>query len=192
MSTVWLFASAGVCAVLAMGAVWYDRARSVVKKPSPKLKGEAFTLPVVPYKAPIVSSPGKWAFALYQAKPLLSEWERKVLFGVAKQIPKNCVLLSQVRYADFIGVEDSGRRSADQAFYKIASKSADLVVMNRWTGKVVLVVELDDDTHQRTDRKIRDKFIEQMLEHVKIPMLRFTPRDHVNLSSFFENYDNND
>ena len=52
-------------------------------------------------------------------------------------------------------------------------KCVDFVIIDQRTMAPLLVVELDDRSHERTDRKARDRFVDQVLLSVGIPILHY-------------------
>ena len=56
---------------------------------------------------------------------------------------------------------------------KIDKKSVDYVVFNKDSFAPLLVIELDDSSHNLEKRMERDKFVEQLLDHIKLPLLRY-------------------
>lgn len=54
---------------------------------------------------------------------------------------------------------------------KINKKSADFVLFDKQDISPVLVIELDDHTHQRPERQERDGFVNRLLNHCGIPIL---------------------
>ena len=59
------------------------------------------------------------------------------------------------------------------AFRHINEKSVDYVICDKAYIKPLLAIELDDSTHQRTDRKERDGEVERILSDAGLPLLRF-------------------
>lgn len=114
-------------------------------------------------------------FDLYSKKPLLTEWERSALKALHGQIPDDCYLCPQVRIADCIRISGANPSVRRQALFKIANKSVDFVVVDKNSGNVRLVIELDDKTHFRKDRRERDALVENLFSHVNIPLRRFRP-----------------
>lgn len=58
--------------------------------------------------------------------------------------------------------------------------SVDYVICdNRWLSPI-LAVELDDPTHQRGDRIVRDRNVEKIFRDAKIPLVRIAEKDSIN------------
>jgi hypothetical protein len=54
---------------------------------------------------------------------------------------------------------------------KINKKSVDFVLFSKPYFNPVLVIELDDRSHNRYDRKTRDDFVDEVLKSVNIPIV---------------------
>ena len=105
--------------------------------------------------------------------PLFSPAERSFL-GVLEQIVgKEYRVIGKVRMADIIrprkGLSGSAWRSA---LNRITSKHVDFAVCDPRTLQVVGVIELDDSSHDRTDRQRRDKFVDAALSSAGVPLVR--------------------
>ncbi|MGI6358392.1 MAG: DUF2726 domain-containing protein [Bacillota bacterium] len=58
-------------------------------------------------------------------------------------------------------------------WYRIQAKHVDFVLCDKARIEPLAVVELDDSSHQRTDRMERDRFVERVYGDVGLPLLRF-------------------
>ena len=56
-------------------------------------------------------------------------------------------------------------------FNKINKKVLDFVLFTKQTYKPVLIIELDDSSHNNPDRRDRDHFVDKVSETIKIPIL---------------------
>ena len=137
------------------------------------------------FSVPVSMTDYDWAVRLYQPRPLLSVWERRVLDTLRMQVPRGYHVCPQVRMADFIVPRGPDSTVNRQAFFKIASKSIDFVVVDEGTGAVVLGIELDDATHARPERQYRDGLGNAAFAHVRIPLLRLAPGARVDVTRHF-------
>lgn len=62
-------------------------------------------------------------------------------------------------------------------YNQIDRKILDFVLFNKLNFKPLLIIELDDSSHNLPDRKNRDKFVDKVLEVVKIPILHLPVRN---------------
>lgn len=58
------------------------------------------------------------------------------------------------------------------AFKHINQKSVDFVLCNKSDGQPILAIELDDPSHQREDRVLRDEEVERIFKSINLPLLR--------------------
>ncbi len=121
----------------------------------------------------------------YERKPLLSAWERRALLSMRAQLPPGFYVCPQVRLADMLRIGGADRMSRMAALGKVASKSVDFAVVELASGDVVLVVELDDRTHDQAERRERDAFVNAVLEYSGIPIRRFRPETPIHVRDFF-------
>ncbi|MGB9587544.1 MAG: DUF2726 domain-containing protein [Armatimonadota bacterium] len=102
---------------------------------------------------------------------LMSKAERS-FFGVLEQVTDNSkyYIFPQVLLGNLVTVEKG--TGPYQAFHnKIDRKSVDFVLFDRSSISPVLAIELDDASHDRTDRQERDAFVDQVLAKVELPLL---------------------
>jgi hypothetical protein len=121
----------------------------------------------------------------YDRKPLLTAWERRALLAIRAQLPTGFYVCPQVRLADMLRFTGKDEFSRSIAVTKVASKSVDFAVVDLMSGDVVLVVELDDRTHDQPDRQRRDDFVNAVLERGGIPVRRFRPDTPIRVRDFF-------
>lgn len=171
LETAWL--TGGVIAI--GGLYWHFR-----RGPGPTLDPTAQTVPAPAEPASQVAILAR----RYQLKPLLSPWERKTLRSLQEQIPAGFYLCPQVRIADFIRINaDTGRYP--EALNRVSGKSVDFVVMRQRDAMPVAAIELDDRTHAEIRRQDRDRFVNELMEALGIPLMRFTPYVPIDITSVF-------
>ncbi len=81
-------------------------------------------------------------------------------------------IYGKTRIADLIRVRRGLSRSDYAgAFSKIRSKHVDFVLVHPLTFAPLLVIELDDSTHEEYERKVRDAFVDEAMNQAGIPIL---------------------
>lgn len=99
--------------------------------------------------------------------------ERKFFVHLQQAIGGELYIFAKVRAADVLLPKSSKDRSRWQsAFNKVACKHFDYVLCNA-NLEIVAVIELDDTSHNRSDRQERDKFIEWACKSAGVPLVRF-------------------
>lgn len=129
------------------------------------------------------------AFA-YEAVALLTPAERS-FYGVLQQVlASDYQILAKVRLADIIQpVQDSNRSSWQSALNRINQKHVDFVLCDSAHLNIVAVIELDDRTHERIEREVRDSFVDTALKGAGIPVLRVSARQSYSPTQIREQVD---
>lgn len=100
----------------------------------------------------------------YHKKYLLTKHEYAFYKNLRPIVDRyNLQILAKVRLADLIEVDGGlDRNTRFRYFNKIKSKHIDFVIADDM--KVLLLIELDDNSHNSEDRIARDKFVDKALE----------------------------
>lgn len=107
-----------------------------------------------------------WPF--YARKPL-SQPELILYHRLVKALPEH-VILAQVQLSRLIGVKKGNNYQS--WINRINRMSVDFVVCNRDSG-IVAVIELDDSTHQREDRRAADAKKDRALASADVCVIRW-------------------
>lgn len=101
---------------------------------------------------------------------LLSQTERRFASALDAALPPGVRACPQVRLWDVIDApRDSSWRVATN---RIRAKHVDFVLIETNTSRILAAVELDDRSHDREDRRERDRFLDGALASAGIPLLR--------------------
>ena len=107
----------------------------------------------------------------YQARQLLSKHEQQEYFKLKQYADaKGWLICPKVRLRDLIEPK-RGAGKKQTLINKIQSKHVDFVLVDQRMN-VIGVLELDDSTHDRSDRKKRDSFVRDALEGAGITMIQ--------------------
>lgn len=169
-----VFVVAAVAAVVAVIAVLVSKSKSSgqqtfypVPQPSSQTdeQGEIANVPV----EEVLKLP-------FERKYLLTKNEYyfyKELKRIADKY--NLVVLSKIRFADIVQVKNSEIESKSEwysNFGKIKSRHIDFALANPDNLYVLLVIELDDNSHYSETAKKRDEFINSVLEKCGYKIIR--------------------
>lgn len=116
------------------------------------------------------------AFNQFYRKNLMTknEWSfYKSLKPIADKL--NYSILAKVRVADLIGIKNGVSKSEWQtAFNKISKKHIDFILCNPENLYPILLIELDDNSHNVEKQKQRDEFIDKLYKNTGYRLLRVT------------------
>lgn len=118
------------------------------------------------------------AYRHYQRQAyLFTPAERAFLPLLESALGEGRRVYAKVRVADVIGVRQGMAASIRQtALNKISSKHLDFVVCDSATLAIQGAVELDDSSHSRADRRLRDEFLDGLFDAVGLPLIRVPVR----------------
>ncbi len=106
-------------------------------------------------------------------KYLLSVAEKR-FFHVLRRVVGENLIFAKVRLADLVEADERHLRRKSN-FNHIKAKHIDFVVCDAALSPVV-AIELDDKSHQRPDRRARDRDVNRILELASLPILRVPVR----------------
>jgi len=111
-----------------------------------------------------------WPF--YAKKPL-SQPEQILYFRLIQALPEH-IVLAQVQLSRLLGVKKGNNYQA--WFNRINRMSVDFVVCNK-DSSIVAVIELDDATHQKADRKAADAKKDKAITSAEVRIVRWQAKD---------------
>lgn len=115
---------------------------------------------------------------------LLTEAE-KAFYSILKGVVNNDYLLfSQVSLLEILSVPKGlSQRGHYFSLNKIQAKHIDFLLCEKESTRPLLVIELDDSSHYRMDRMVRDKFLNQAFISAGLPLLHIKVASHYDQES---------
>lgn len=109
-------------------------------------------------------------------RSLLTNTERS-FFGVLEEVASRgqYYLFTQIPLGSLVYVE-KGTGSYQSYRNKIDRKTLDFVLASKDTLTPLLAVELDDSSHEREDRQVRDAFVDEVLAKAGLPLMHVKAR----------------
>lgn len=113
----------------------------------------------------------EWAYELKEN--LLTENEKKYYTSLLAKLPAGYTLFTKIRVADIITPRAIVKKQTE-AFRKISQKHFDFVLADSSSLTPLLVIELDDSSHDTPNAQKSDKFKDVLAfsKHVNVPLLR--------------------
>jgi hypothetical protein len=105
-----------------------------------------------------------------RVKALLTDAELRFFHVLRDCVPSTQIVLCKVRVADFVTPAISGPKR-QTAFNRISAKHADFLLCDAESMSPLLVIELDDKSHERGERRDRDAFMDSVYASVQLPIL---------------------
>lgn len=122
-----------------------------------------------------VRQKGRWEFAsVYGKRTYLFDNNTEFqLFKLLNELfDDKFYIFPQIRYGSLVTVKNPIRYGKfDHQRSRIDKKSADFVLCDKNQVVPRLVIELDGSSHNRTDRRTRDVFIDELMKDVNMPIV---------------------
>lgn len=106
--------------------------------------------------------------------------ENNFYHGLVQVVGSEYVVFAQVHLSTLVDEEIPGQ-DWRAARARIDRKSVDFVLCDKEYLSPKLAIELDDSSHEHTDRQQRDHFVEDVLKKASLPLLRI--KNSENLST---------
>jgi hypothetical protein len=108
---------------------------------------------------------------------ILSPAEQKFHQALSHGLSNQFMILMKVRVADVLQPETGITKNEwTSAFNRIKSKHFDFLLCSHNTCEIIAAIELDDRSHQRPDRRKRDKFLNLACESADFALIRVSSR----------------
>ncbi len=118
-------------------------------------------------------------FSYLKKDSLLTEAEKSFYAVLQNVVGDNYLLFSQVSLLEILSVPNGLSNSAYRsALNKIQSKHIDFLLCEKESTRPILVIELNDSSHFRSDRVGRDDFLKAAFAHAGLPFLQVARASH--------------
>jgi hypothetical protein len=104
---------------------------------------------------------------------MLTPAEQKFYKALDTAIDGRLMILSKVRIVDLFNLSSRNGAARQRVFRSIASKHVDFVLAEPADLHPVAAIELDDSSHERTDRRARDQMLDELFDKAGFPLIRF-------------------
>lgn len=127
-----------------------------------------------PRSSPQAPSQAREPLSYKRKFEFLSPAEARFFKVLQAAVSPGYLVFPKVRLVDVCYVP-RGRGYAS-AFNRVVSKHLDFVICDGTTLAAVAAVELDDSSHGRPDRIVRDAFVDDVLRAVELPLVRIAAK----------------
>lgn len=102
---------------------------------------------------------------------LMSEAEKKFYFVLSEILGNDYLIFSKVRMADLLFLSKMSNSRYYHYQNKIQSKHVDFLICDKENIKPLLAIELDDSSHSKMDRILRDQLVDKIFENANFPIM---------------------
>lgn len=103
---------------------------------------------------------------IYQVKPLMTDYEYK-FFNILKNIENVYSIVPQLNLASII------RKTNNDRYYNELFRNIDFAIFTKDYKKLLLLIEINDNTHNQPKRKERDLKVKSICNDANIRLITF-------------------
>ena len=103
---------------------------------------------------------------IYEMKPFMSQYERK-FYNILKTLENEYTIIPQLNLASVIKKKNNNR------YYTELFRNIDFAIFDKNMNKLLLLIEINDNTHKKYKRKDRDLKVKKICNDVNIKLLTF-------------------
>lgn len=122
--------------------------------------------------------------SLYQYKKknyIMTQAEKRCFDALVQSVGATYYIFPQIHLPNLLEHKVRGQNWRG-AFRHIDEKSVDFVLCDKDKVSPILAIELDDWSHDREDRQLRDREVERIFKDAGLPLLRLKPRDSFDIA----------
>ena len=112
------------------------------------------------------------AYSYTAKQSLMTGTEDEFFLKLERAVSERYYVFPQVHLSSLLDHHVDGQ-DWGYAFRHINGKSVDYVLCSRETLLPTYAIELDDYSHEKSDRRKRDKEVERIFEEANLPLVRF-------------------
>ena len=102
----------------------------------------------------------------YQIKPIMTDYEKK-FYNILKTLEDEFIIIPQLNLASIIQKKNNNR------YYSELFRNIDFAIFDKKLEKILLLIEIDDKTHNSYKRKDRDLKIKKICNDVNLKLIHF-------------------
>ena len=111
-------------------------------------------------------------YRYYSRKYLMTEQENQFYHRLYSLVGRYWYIAPQINLSALLNHKVKGQNWS-AAFRHINGKSVDYVLISKKSGEIICAIELEDATHNRESRIVRDEEINRLFSEANIPLARF-------------------
>ena len=112
------------------------------------------------------------AYSYMAKQSLMTRTENEFFLKLERAVSERYYVFPQVHLSSLLDHRVKGQ-DWSYAFRHINGKSVDYVLCSRETLRPTYAIELDDYTHEQSDRRKRDEEVERIFDEADLPLVRF-------------------
>lgn len=128
----------------------------------------------------------KTKYVYRKSNQVMTDHELKYYKILNEAVGENYYILAQAHLSAFLEHKVPNGQNWKVAFRHINGKSIDYLLCDKQTLAPLLAIELDDASHEKQDRRLRDEEVERIFTDAKLPLMRVASHGEISPESLLE------
>ena len=103
---------------------------------------------------------------IYEIKPIMTSYEYK-FYEILKELEKEFTIMPQINLASIV------KKTNNNKYYSELFRNIDFAIFTKNYNKLLLLIEINDNTHNKINRKDRDLKVQKICNDINIPLIKF-------------------
>lgn len=103
---------------------------------------------------------------IYKIKPIMTEYEYR-FYEILKLLENDYIIMPQLNLASIVKKINNNR------YYSELFRNIDFAIFTKDYRKLLLLIEINDKTHDQNNRKDRDLKVQKICNDINIPLIKF-------------------
>lgn len=103
---------------------------------------------------------------IYKLKPIMTNYEMK-FYNILKELENEYIIIPQLNLASVVKKINNNR------YYSELFRNIDFAIFSKNYTNLLLLIETDDKTHQKPNRKDRDLKVKKICNDINVKLIKF-------------------
>lgn len=103
---------------------------------------------------------------IYALKPIMTDYENK-FYDMLKELDDDYIIIPQLNLASVV------RKINNNRYYNELFRNIDFAIFSKDYSKLLLLIEINDKTHQKSNRKDRDLKVQKICNDINVKLIKF-------------------
>lgn len=103
---------------------------------------------------------------IYELKPIMTDYEKR-FYNIFKDLENDYIIVPQLNLASVI------KKVNNNKYYSELFRNIDFAIFSKDYSRLLLLIEINDKTHQQSNRKDRDLKVQKICNDVNVKLIKF-------------------
>ena len=103
---------------------------------------------------------------IYKIKPIMTPYEYK-FYEEIRELETDYIIIPQLNLASIV------KKINNNKYYSELFRNIDFAIFTKDYNKLLLLIEINDNTHNQVKRKDRDLKVQKICKDINVPLIKF-------------------